>query len=381
MKQNLLLATIFLLFLHNCMIWEEAHLPGYNSVSGKEAKEEIAQATWEAVSTGQLLWLAQNGMQAGVGPIGSISAINGFLASFLQPILSTIPDDEFYTQESLDQCTKDIRGQGALIYGTFLDSLPVARGITGFIRDGIFLPELASCDLNETGKIIIDNLVIQQYDNTTILQTTINHYLNLKIADKTVTCPYFNNRHNQIRGALAVLIGKGSPKDIEEEVQIISLKERMDLNNLPAEKIKEFLVENNLGVDCSGFVYHILDALTQDAKHKKLKQIIHFPLAKSVVRKMIAKLRPAENCGVTTLAHESNSKKIILDVSYSEFLDSTFLGVMVAFLKQLRRNDREMKVIVELSKMTTTTFILSGLDRVFTLEEDLNAAFYSFYNG
>jgi len=78
---------------------------------------------------------------------------------------------------------------------------------------------------------------------------------------------------------------------------------------------------------------------------------------------------------------ESNSKKIILDVSYSEFLDSTFLGVMVAFLKQLRRNDREMKVIVELSKMTTTTFILSGLDRVFTLEEDLNAAFYSFYNG
>ncbi|NCN09742.1 MAG: TIGR04452 family lipoprotein [Leptospira sp.] len=160
MKQNLLLATIFLLFLHNCMIWEEAHLPGYNSVSGKEAKEEIAQATWEAVSTGQLLWLAQNGMQAGVGPIGSISAINGFLASFLQPILSTIPDDEFYTQESLDQCTKDIRGQGALIYGTFLDSLPVARGITGFIRDGIFLPELASCDLNETGKIIyIDTLI------------------------------------------------------------------------------------------------------------------------------------------------------------------------------------------------------------------------------
>jgi len=180
-------------------------------------------------------------------------------------------------------------------------------------------------EFNETGKIIIDNLVIQQYDNTTILQTTINHYLNLKIADKTVTCPYFNNRHNQIRGALAVLIGKGSPKDIEEEVQIISLKERMDLNNLPAEKIKEFLVENNLGVDCSGFVYHILDALTQDAKHKKLKQIIHFPLAKSVVRKMIAKLRPAENCGVTTLAHESNSKKIELkDVQTNDLI--IFLG-------------------------------------------------------
>lgn len=142
------------------MIWEEAQLPGYNSVSGKEAKEEIAQATWEAVSTGQLLWLAQNGMQAGVEPIGSISVINGFLASFLQPILSVIPDEEFYTEESLNQCTKDIRGQGALIYGTYLDSLPTTRGITAFIREGILLPELAGCDLNETGKILyIDPLI------------------------------------------------------------------------------------------------------------------------------------------------------------------------------------------------------------------------------
>jgi len=94
---------------------------------------------------------------------------------------------------------------------------------------------------------------------------------------------------------------------------------------LPAEKIKEFLVNNNLGVDCSGFVYHILDALTQDKKNKKLKQIIHFPLAKSVVRKMIAKLRPAENCGVTTLAHEINSKKINLkEVEANDFI--IFLG-------------------------------------------------------
>ena len=77
---------------------------------------------------------------------------------------------------------------------------------------------------------------------------------------------------------------------------------------------------------------------------------------------------------------ESNTTKVILDVSTSDYLDSTFLGVMVAFLKQLRKNEREMKVIVQLDKMTTTTFILAGLDRVFTLEENLNETFYSFYN-
>ena len=178
---------------------------------------------------------------------------------------------------------------------------------------------------NENGLKITNNVTMEQWDNGTMVQNVINQYLNLKIGNTTVTCPYFNNRRSQIRGALAVLIGKGSPESIEEELQIISLKEKIDLSNLPAEKIKEFLVNNNLGVDCSGFVYHILDALTQDKKNKKLKQIIHFPLAKSVVRKMIAKLRPAENCGVTTLAHEINSKKINLkEVEANDFI--IFLG-------------------------------------------------------
>ncbi|NCS72384.1 MAG: ATP-grasp domain-containing protein [Candidatus Magasanikbacteria bacterium] len=178
---------------------------------------------------------------------------------------------------------------------------------------------------NETGKNIVNNLTIQKFNNSNLLENIIEQYLNLNIAGKKVNTPYFNNRRSAVRGALAVLIGKGSPKDIEEELQIISLKERTDLSNLPTEKIKEFLVENNLGVDCSGFVYHVLDALVQDTKNKKLKQIIHFPLAKSVVRKMIAKLRPAENCGVTTLAHESNTKKIALkDVQAHDLI--IFLG-------------------------------------------------------
>ena len=77
---------------------------------------------------------------------------------------------------------------------------------------------------------------------------------------------------------------------------------------------------------------------------------------------------------------ESDFKKIILDVSSSEFIDSTFLGVMVSMLKKLRKDDREMTVVVDLSKMTTTTFLLSGLDRVFNIVETVEIAFNSFYN-
>ena len=178
---------------------------------------------------------------------------------------------------------------------------------------------------NKTGKKIADNLTIEQSDNETIVQNIINHYLNLKIGNTTVNCPYFNNRRSQVRGALGVLIGKGSPKDLEDEVQIISLKERTNLADLTAEKIKEFLVENNLGIDCSGFVYYCLDALVQEKKNKKLRQIIHFPLAKNILRKIICCLRPTENFGVTSLAHQSNSQKVNLkDIQSGDFI--IFLG-------------------------------------------------------
>ena len=53
---------------------------------------------------------------------------------------------------------------------------------------------------------------------------------------------------------------------------------------------------------------------------------------------------------------------------------------MVSFLKRLRKDDREMAVVVDLSKMTTTTFLLSGLDKVFNILETVEIAFNQFYD-
>ncbi|MFA7315172.1 MAG: hypothetical protein WC025_04610, partial [Candidatus Magasanikbacteria bacterium] len=212
-------------------------------------------------------------------------------------------------------------------------------------------------EFNDAGKKIVESLghirksVLSENPNQSKVSKNIENYLNLNIAGKNIQTPYFNNRRNQVRGALGVLIGKGSSKDIEEEVQIISLKEKTDLSNLSAKKIKEFLVENNLGIDCSGFVYYILDALTQEKKNKKLKQIVHFPFAKNFLRKIICLLRPAENFGVTNLAHESNSKKIDLANTQSgDFI--IFLGSgpkqdynHVMFVESIEKENDKLKTI------------------------------------
>lgn len=143
-------------------------------------------------------------------------------------------------------------------------------------------------------------------------QEVIDQYLSLKIGEKTITTPYFNNRRNQVRGGLRVLIGKGSPKDIKEEVTILSLREKADIKNLSEEDLKKYLVEHNLGVDCSGLVYHILDAELKSQNKGSLGKYIKRPWVKNPLRRLIAKFRSVENTGVSTFNNPVNSKEVDL---------------------------------------------------------------------
>ncbi|MBT4121137.1 MAG: hypothetical protein HOA57_03460 [Candidatus Magasanikbacteria bacterium] len=135
----------------------------------------------------------------------------------------------------------------------------------------------------------------------------IENYRNLSIGKNKILCPYFNNRRSGVRGALRVLIGKGSPKDIEEETLLFALREKVDLDNLNSEKSKKFLVDHNLGIDCSGFIYHILDA-----ELGNLKKHLKHPWIKNPLRKLIAKLRIVENTGVSTFNNDVNTAKVKL---------------------------------------------------------------------
>ncbi len=143
-------------------------------------------------------------------------------------------------------------------------------------------------------------------------QNVLKHYQAIGIGNTTVRCPYFNNKKTNIRGALRVLIGKGSPDDIEEEALLIALREKIDLRQLDAVQAKRFLVDHSIGVDCSAFAYYMLEAEVAAQKKKPLKKILHFPFARGL-RRIIAACRPVENVNVKTLAHPKNS----VDISFS----------------------------------------------------------------
>lgn len=157
----------------------------------------------------------------------------------------------------------------------------------------------------------------------------INDYLDLPFKDvRGVRCPYFNNARLRQRGQLRALVGKGSPKEIVEEAEIIALQRHAGLfyndgrfrpdrlpNVKPADLIGKFLVDQNLGVDCSGFVTRVLRAHLRETRQIDLLKKLVITRSKNPLRRLIVRLRPIENIGVRCYADPANSNLVMNDAA------------------------------------------------------------------
>jgi anti-sigma B factor antagonist len=70
---------------------------------------------------------------------------------------------------------------------------------------------------------------------------------------------------------------------------------------------------------------------------------------------------------------ESGDRQVVVDLGRVEFLDSTGLGVLVGALKRLRGVDGELSLVCAQERLLKI-FRITGLDRVFTLYESVDAA-------
>lgn len=143
-------------------------------------------------------------------------------------------------------------------------------------------------------------------------QAVLNDYLQLPFPGKQVNAPYFNNQRSKVRGGLRVLIGKGTPTDITEEAELMALRERIVLSELNNPALKKFLVDHNLGVDCSALAYYTLAAEVHNQKKTELRKALHFTHATNFLRRFLTRLRPAENVSVAVLADDKNTVPVSL---------------------------------------------------------------------
>lgn len=105
-------------------------------------------------------------------------------------------------------------------------------------------------------------------------------------------CPYWINRLKDGKVTLRGFAnGKGEANEIREE-----LERRLDYLppnlkfNLTDEAIRKFARREKIGIDCSGFVYRVIDELLQlgygDTKYKKLDEIFTGGINKTNVERL-----------------------------------------------------------------------------------------------
>lgn len=134
----------------------------------------------------------------------------------------------------------------------------------------------------------------------------------LAVIEKYKDVPYFNNKTIGKRAGLRVEAGKGSPKEIYEELETMARLNKINLKDLSIEDKRRLMVENDIGIDCSGFAYYILNEESLGRGKGNISNHLHFVKFSNPIRRLIAKLRPIENSDVITFADNNNSKLISL---------------------------------------------------------------------
>jgi anti-sigma B factor antagonist len=74
-----------------------------------------------------------------------------------------------------------------------------------------------------------------------------------------------------------------------------------------------------------------------------------------------------------TDAIEGGKTRIVVDLTQTTFLDSTALGVLIGAVKRLRTRDGAL-VIVNVDQNIAKTFEITGLDQIFTIVGERDAA-------
>ncbi len=160
-------------------------------------------------------------------------------------------------------------------------------------------------------------------------------YTHLPLGGKLVRCPYWSNRQRIFLPD--AFKGKGTPKEITQTTLETAKKEKVDLSKLSSDEIRKFMEHYRIGVDCSGFVYHLANALDKQRSGKGIDDYIQGVRGKGV-RKVNA----------FCLTNEKNSVPIkkVKDIKVGDFIRFQG-GKHIAIILRIKKNtDGEPKEIV-----------------------------------
>lgn len=143
-----------------------------------------------------------------------------------------------------------------------------------------------------------------------LAEKAVQNYFSISVApQKSVRCPYYRNpQSGRERWGLNAFSGKGSPQEIEDEVKIIEKLEGVNFAAMSEEAIHDIMKKRHLGVECSGFVAHVLDAWVKESRRKRIFRVLRFPHV-PFWKKIVVILRPFTHIDIATLTSPQNASE------------------------------------------------------------------------
>jgi len=154
---------------------------------------------------------------------------------------------------------------------------------------------------------------------STSFEGIIKGYTEFRVEDKLIAMPYamsghFTNQPPYAQGRtkrFSNYAGKGTPEQISRALIKAASRQQFNLKTASADEIKDFMIKQGIGIDCSGLVYHALDAHLKDIGRSSLD---HFIIVRNNflgrLDRFIQRKRWVRRCSAATLTNDLNTIKI-----------------------------------------------------------------------
>jgi hypothetical protein len=140
----------------------------------------------------------------------------------------------------------------------------------------------------------------------TDVKAFIDKYLALEIKGIITTCPYFINTSGFLKKG--IYSGKGDPYEIEAEANRIL--QNHSFVNPTSDQIRNEMIQSDLGVDCSGLVYHIYNKWLISIGKGELKEFLPKQSGMNLRKILSRNLKPVSSVNADMFTSEPLSQSV-----------------------------------------------------------------------
>jgi len=154
---------------------------------------------------------------------------------------------------------------------------------------------------------------------TRAMRERLGEYINFTVNEKNIKIPYVINqkRFNIKRSA-----GKGSPEVIRHELLEMAQENEFDLETHSDAEVFRFMKQQQIGIECSGMVFHVLNAYLLTREIPSLTKLITPTSLFGRIRKSLMPDRWYRNVSADMLTNDKHTVPIsdINDIQESDMI-------------------------------------------------------------